>query len=399
MADPVLDLTHVDYSALTRPITRAEVRAFRAQTRAQQRADPSIRTGLATATGVITIVCLVIFAVVFLSVIVAGISVTVGGGSDAGGGGIGFGLFLAVFLGVIILMVVRHFGSGGSWAKWMRLSQFAAANGLQYRSRSANPGYPGMIFTLGDSRSAFNHLNSTSGRYFDLGDYQYSTGSGKSRTTHYWGYLALQLDRKLPNMVLDSKENNSLFGSDLPITLRRDQILSLEGDFDKHFTLYCPQEYEQDALYVFTPDLMALLIDDAGSFDVEIVDDWMFIYSPHQFPAAVGADLFAALHHRADGRKQDDQPDRQLPRRPGRLARGRHRGTGRPAAAARHIHRRAGVRGCVRAGLVLLGVPRLRDVRIAGFAPEKVTPVVGVIRVQSAFRGAANVYLRAGGLS
>jgi hypothetical protein len=130
---------------------------------------------------------------------------------------------------------------------------------------------------------AHNTLNSTTGRFFDLGSFQYSTGSGKSRQTHYWGFLALHLDRELPNMVLDSKENNTLFGSDLPVTFRRDQILSLEGDFDKHFTLYCPKEYEQDALYVFTPDLMALLIDDAGSFDVEIVDDWMFIYTPHQF--------------------------------------------------------------------------------------------------------------------
>jgi hypothetical protein len=84
-------------------------------------------------------------------------------------------------------------------------------------------------------------------------------------------------------MVVDSRENNSLFGSDLPISFNRNQVLSLEGDFDKHFTLYCPKEYEQDALYVFTPDLMALLIDDAGSFDVEIVDDWMFVYSPHRF--------------------------------------------------------------------------------------------------------------------
>jgi hypothetical protein len=294
MADPVLDLTHIDYSALTRPITSAEVRAFRAQTRAQQRADPSIRTGLTTAMGVITLAFLVVFALVFISVIVAGIGAALAGGADAGGGAIAFTLFLAVFLAAIIVLVVRHFGSGGSWAKWMRLSQFAAANGMQYRSRSANPSYSGMIFTLGDSRSAFNRLTSTSGRYFDLGDYQYSTGSGKSRTTHYWGYLALQLDRKLPNMVLDSKENNSLFGSDLPIAFRRDQILSLEGDFDKHFTLYCPQEYEQDALYVFTPDLMALLIDDAGSFDVEIVDDWMFIYSPHQF-AALSAPNYARL--------------------------------------------------------------------------------------------------------
>ena len=39
----------------------------------------------------------------------------------------------------------------------------------------------------------------------------------------------------------------------------RTQVLSLEGDFDRYFTLYCPKEYERDALYVFTPDLMALL--------------------------------------------------------------------------------------------------------------------------------------------
>jgi hypothetical protein len=201
-------------------------------------------------------------------------------------------------IGAVILLIVRHFGSGGSWAKWMRLTQFAAANGLQFRTRSSDPAYTGMIFQLGDSRSAYDHLTSTTGRYFDLGNFQYSTGSGKSRTTHHWGYLALHLDRRLPNMVLDSKENNSLFGSDLPIAFKRDQVLSLEGDFDQHFTLYCPQEYEPDALYVFTPDLMALLIDNAGAFDVEIVDDWMFVYSPHPFPplsAANYARLFTIV--------------------------------------------------------------------------------------------------------
>jgi hypothetical protein len=285
-AAATLDLTNIDYTALTEPVTRAQVRAFRAQIRAAQRADPSIRTGFTTATSIITIVFLVFFVGIFGSIIITlGVGAVLTGGQDGGSGLLTFLLFLAVGIGVIVLIVVRHFGSGGSWAKWMRLSQFAAANGLQYRNRSANPNYAGMIFHLGDSRSAFNHLNSTTGRYFDLGDFQYSTGSGKSRSTHYWAFLALHLDRKLPNMVLDSKENNSLFGSDLPISFRRDQILSLEGDFDQHFTLYCPQEYEQDALYVFTPDLMALLIDDAGSYDVEIVDDWMFIYSPHQFPS------------------------------------------------------------------------------------------------------------------
>ena len=280
----ILDLTHINYSALTRPITSADVRAFRAQIRAEQRADPSIRSGLTTATSVFTIIFLVVFVGIFGFVFIGAIAGIATDGSNGGAGAWILFAFVAVFLAVAILLVVRHFGSGGSWAKWMRLSQFAADNGLQFRSHSANPSYTGMIFHLGDTRFASNHLNSTTGRFFDLGTFQYSTGSGKSRSTHYWGFLALQLDRKLPNMVLDSKENNTLFGSDLPITFKRDQILSLEGDFDKHFTLYCPKEYEQDALYVFTPDLMALLIDDAGSYDVEIVDDWMFIYSPHQFP-------------------------------------------------------------------------------------------------------------------
>jgi hypothetical protein len=88
-------------------------------------------------------------------------------------------------------------------------------------------------------------------------------------------------------MVLDSKANNGLFGgTNLPATFDKDQILSLEGDFDQYFTLYCPKAYERDALYVFTPDLMALLIDNAAPFDVEIIDDWMFVYSATKFPSA-----------------------------------------------------------------------------------------------------------------
>src|SRR5690606_27767455 len=116
---------------------------------------------------------------------------------------------------------------------------------------------------------------------------QYTTGSGKNRTTHRWGFLALELDRRLPHMVLDATANNGLFGgTNLPARFDRSQVLSLEGDFDRYFTLYCPREYERDALYVFTPDLMAILIDEAAPYDVEIVDDWMFVYSRTPFDLA-----------------------------------------------------------------------------------------------------------------
>lgn len=83
-------------------------------------------------------------------------------------------------------------------------------------------------------------------------------------------------------MLVARGKNRILAQSDLE-PLAKEQILSLEGDFDKYFTLYCPIGYEQDALYIFAPDLMALLIDRSARFDVEIVDNWMFVYHNRDF--------------------------------------------------------------------------------------------------------------------
>src|SRR5690606_3240844 len=86
-----------------------------------------------------------------------------------------------------------------------------------------------------------------------------------------------------PHMLLDSRQNNTWGFSGFAGLFDRAQVLSLEGDFDRWFTLYCPRQYETDALYVFSPGLMALCIDEVAPFDVEIVDDWMFVYSPRPF--------------------------------------------------------------------------------------------------------------------
>ena len=97
-----------------------------------------------------------------------------------------------------------------------------------------------------------------------------------------WGYVAITLDRRLPHLLLDAKANDrSVFGiktSNLPVDLARDQRLTLGGEFDDKFTLYAPSDYGRDAFYIFAPDLMALFIDRLGTFDVEIVDDTMFVY-------------------------------------------------------------------------------------------------------------------------
>lgn len=185
---------------------------------------------------------------------------------------------------VLTIVAVRFNRPGKSMARWFRLYWFAQQNGFAFTPNTQSPYYPGMIFNRGYNRASMDRVHSAPGqRLFDIGTMRYTTGSGRSRADVKWGYMAFQLDRKLPHIVLDSRQNNaSLLGADLsnlPVSIDRNQRLSLEGNFDDYFTLYCPAQYERDALYVLTPDLMVLLIDNVAPFDVEIIDDVAFVYS------------------------------------------------------------------------------------------------------------------------
>ena len=156
--------------------------------------------------------------------------------------------------------------------------KYALNNGLLYSAADPNPNYPGSIFAEWTNRLAVDHLRSTSGRFFDVGEFRYDMPAGKTTATMRWGFIAVHLDNELPHIVLESQKHDTWFTGGLPLDLDSEQKLSLEGDFDQHFTLYCPADYETDALYIFAPDLMALLIDEAGGKHVEIIGEWLFVY-------------------------------------------------------------------------------------------------------------------------
>lgn len=200
--------------------------------------------------------------------------------------------------GTILNVVVVYFFAAMIWlsirlfayaAKKQQLesamiAQFALQNGLDYVRSIDTPPYTGMFFGLGHSRMLTNVIVSRhSDVKFEIGNYTYTTGSGKNQQTHNQGYIRIGMSRNLPQIVLDASSNNvKLFGgniSNLPASFDKSQKMSLEGDFNKYFTLYAPKEYERDALYIFTPDLMALLIDNVSAYDSEIVDNQLFIYS------------------------------------------------------------------------------------------------------------------------
>ena len=278
----------LDWTAFTAPLPAHAVQQWKAAAKAAGHPWASSGIGQTIALFVLLIPMVLLFAVFGLFLVGGGIVTVVGSGAEVGS--VLWGLFLAVtgllclaLVAVGIWALVTKVPNDARWRRWVRLDWFARTNRLLFSPADPNPNYPGAIFAYGSNRAAVDHFRSTEGRFFDLGNFRYVVSTGKSSTTITWGFLALNLERRLPHMLLDSVQNNRWSTPSLSGMFDRSQVLSLEGDFDRWFTLYCPRQYERDALYVFTPDLMALCIDEVAPFDVEIVDDWMLVYSPRPF--------------------------------------------------------------------------------------------------------------------
>jgi len=261
-----------DPTPLTAPVDRADVRTFTAELR---------RSGALTGRIVQIVVMSIIGVVILVFAVPTLVALvwTVGSGATAiSPVSIAFVAFFIAVVALITVAIVRTMR--GAAEKRYRLDRFARANGLSWRGEVDDPELPGMIFDQGHDREAKDVISGNRPRFIEVANYSYKTGSGKNESTHDWGYVAIRLDTPLPHIVLDAESNNGLFGgSSLPVSFTRRQRLSLEGDFDKHFSLYCPEGYERDALYLFTPDVMARFIDNAAALDVEIVDDWLFLYA------------------------------------------------------------------------------------------------------------------------
>ena len=276
------NLRSIDYSALTAPIDLAEVAAFEAETNTGPTRWSPRRGGAGTSPGMVILTLVFVVGPAFLlgALLVGAIL------NGNWVGVIAFGPTLATFAALASFFTVpalraprRDFG----WEQHYRLSRFAWDNGLTYEPERAKPRYPGALFTNLPA-IVYDHLTPKTGRFFDIGNVRYGqlgTDSEMSESGHR-GFLAIHLGGLLPHIILDAKSNNGMWGG-VGVHFSGQPILSLEGDFNKYFTLYCPVGYERDALYIFTPDLMADLVDESLAFDVELINEWMFVYAMEPF--------------------------------------------------------------------------------------------------------------------
>jgi hypothetical protein len=86
--------------------------------------------------------------------------------------------------------------------------------------------------------------------------------------------FGLKFAGKFPHLYLNNK--NSDWG------ISTGEEIPLPEEFEKRFTLCAPKEYEIEALELFTPDVLANLLDKKFSHDVEFVDQEMLVYTDGQ---------------------------------------------------------------------------------------------------------------------
>lgn len=209
------------------------------------------------------------------------LAVSVGG--LAGGAHIGGATIWITYTLITFIIASFTYAAAG---RAVQLREFASQNALTFMEGMEYDERAGTLFSVGHSRVFPQLLIAAEGRDFaEVGNYRYTTGGGRSSQVHDFGIVRIKLPRRLPNMVLDSKKNNFFGGrfSNLGVGFPAEQRLSLEGDFDKYFTLYAPAQYKRDALYVFTPDVMHALVMAAHAYDCEVIDDDFYLYSSKAF--------------------------------------------------------------------------------------------------------------------
>jgi hypothetical protein len=214
----------------------------------------------------------------------------------------------------------------GAYASWMmlviwrnaarptRVDRAARANGFDFTDRAAAQGV--FLGTLAGHASSGFVTDVVSARGDRTNPHRAFTAASIAprldRPSRRGGILQIPLASVTPHIVVENRRGGVLATTGSRI--RAGQRLSLEGDFDRTFTLYCPAGYETDALYIFAPDLMALMLDLAGDCDAELIDGAFLVYSrrpwrlwrPDRFAALIAlVDTLGAKARRQTGRYVD----------------------------------------------------------------------------------------------
>jgi hypothetical protein len=178
---------------------------------------------------------------------------------------------LAIYL--IYLSFLYHL------AQIMLMQQFAIANGMHYEAIGIVSSLSGRLFEVGHSKSMRNviignYLN----RPMRLFNFRYVVGRGKnSRSYHFTVCEIAFVKTKFPHLLLQSKTMRR-YGYFDWVGNDQDATISLEEEFKNSYKLFTREDYEIEALQIFSLEVLRWLQKNGPQFSIEFAGNKMYVY-------------------------------------------------------------------------------------------------------------------------
>lgn len=223
-------------------------------------------------------------------------------------------LAVAPILGVFVIGYTVLAAVGFLWwavglSRRVKVAAFAWRNGWAYADTLEGTRRPGSAFTRvlhGRERAVVACDDPR--MPFELGvHHSVSRGQQGATIQRPFAFIELPLPSSVPHIVLANRRRSIIPTLGLGRGAAR---MDLEGDFAKTFRLIVPEGYQQDALYIFTPDLMARVIDLGSGAEIELVSDRLYVYLPagtrfdHASTMTAALTLAEEFHRRFAARTQ-----------------------------------------------------------------------------------------------
>lgn len=178
---------------------------------------------------------------------------------------------------------------------------FAALHGLPHFV-TGRISYKGII--PGHSVRTVAGVDNKTGRMAEVFHFEHVVGSGKNRREYERTVVSLSLKSTKAHVFVNSELN------DLGETpgLHRSQRYEAEGNFGKYFDMYFPGGEQIKALSLFAPDVLSLIMAEFGHYDIEVVDNILYIYTYKYLKTTQELEDYYTLANRLAAAIDDNSP-------------------------------------------------------------------------------------------
>ncbi len=194
------------------------------------------------------------------------------------------GLLFIYLVGLIVSSVRRH----KFFKKYTgTIESFANANDYGFNDIAQGPFIVSpTLLEVGKRDRQISNVIASNG--WKVATYEYAIygrgrHSGTKLKTIYYTVFKLDLPRRMPHILFDSKKSRK---QQFRVLFDQSQRQQLEANFEKYFTTYFPKDYEIDGRSIIGPEVIEALIE-AKDYDVEIIGDSLYLYSPLLVPSEI----------------------------------------------------------------------------------------------------------------